>query len=312
MPVDEVVRERSVMAMASTARVLVADGSDREASLAMDAAVEVLRQVEATCSRFDPTSELSRANARPSGPHEASELLLEMVALAAAGHRSTGGRFDPRVLSDLEDLGYDRTFLEVEGDRGHLPERPSRPPWTPTVDVRRSQLDLCGEPIDLGGMAKGAAADLALRAMERIGVHGLVDVGGDGAASGPDGLGAPWSIGIEDPMGGAEPLAVFSLSTGGYATSSIRLRHWEVAGAPVHHLLDPATGRPGGADLQSVTVLASSGAAAEIAAKSAFLVGLSGIASHAEGQALACCWVDCDGHLRWSSAMAASLLWVRP
>jgi len=312
VPVEQIARELSTTAMASSVRIIAADGTEDEVTMALRAARGSIEEVEATCSRFDASSELSRVNARPSGPHEVSALLLEMVGLAVTGHQGTTGRFDPRVLGDLERMGYDRTFLEMNREGGHLAQRPPRGDWAPVVDPHRALLDLRGAPIDLGGVAKGAAADRALRAMAVHGVHGLVDIGGDGAVSGPDGLGAPWSIGIEDPDGQEEPVAVFALSRGGYATSSIRLRHWEIAGTAVHHLLDPVTGQPGGEGLRSVTVLAASGAMAEIAAKAAFLAGRSGIAQHADDESLACFWIDVEGRRSWSAAMTPSLIWVRP
>ena len=312
MLVDAVERVVVESAMASTVRLIASDGSDLEVGDAMSAALGAIRAVERTCSRLDPPSELSRVNAAASSRQEVSDGLLSMIALAVEGYRSTDGRFDPRVLSDLVQMGYDRTFVEVDDGRGEVAKRAPLAAWTPMLDLDRSQLDLAGQPIDLGGVAKGAAADLALQAMARHGVHGLVDIGGDGAVSGTDAAGAPWSIGIEDPIGDAEPIAVFVLSKGGYATSSTRLRHWQLAGERVHHLIDPSTGRPGGGGLRSVTVLATTGAQAEIASKAAFLSGSSGIARVAEDGALACVWVDGDGTTRWSSAMTASLIWVRP
>ncbi len=311
MPADLMERMVVDSAMASAVRIIASDGSDAEVTPAMASALAAIREVEATCSRFDPASELSLANARTTGCHEASGLLLTMISLAVAGYHSTSGRFDPRVLTDLERMGYDRTFTELEAASGSVGDRAALAPWSPVVDLEHGVLDLRGEAIDLGGVAKGAAADLGLAAMAAVGVHGLIDIGGDGAVSGPDAAGAAWSIGIEDPHGGSEPLAVFSLALGGYATSSTRLRHWEIDGAPVHHLVDPISGQPGGSGLRSVTVLAPSGSQAEIAAKAAFLAGVEGIAGHAAERALACFWVDDSGRSSWSDAFAPSLTWIR-
>jgi thiamine biosynthesis lipoprotein len=312
VPVEVVQREVVDAAMASSVKIIAVDGSDRSAGEAIASALDAIRGVEASCSRFDPASDLARANASPGARHVVSSLLVRIVALALEGYRSTGGLFDPRVIADLEQLGYDRTFVEVGAQEAHHVVRPPRGTWLPLIDVERDELSLQGEPIDLGGVAKGAAVDLALRAMAASGVHGLVDLGGDGAVSGPDALGAPWSIGIEDPAGGPDPVAVFTRSVGGYATSSTRIRRWEVDGVPVHHLLDPRTGRPGGSGLRSVTVLMPTAAKAEVEAKAAFLAGGDAIARHAARRSLACLWVDEDGAVGWSRAMAPSLIWFRP
>ena len=311
MPVDVVPRMVTDTAMASAVRIIASDGSDAAATAAMADALAVISVVERTCSRFDPASDLSRINAEGAGEQWVPHLLATMVATALVGYRSTSGRFDPRVLRDLEQLGYDRTFQEIGSAERPVLERSARGPWEPVVDLDRCVVDLRGEAIDLGGVAKGAAADHALQAMAARGVHGLIDIGGDGAASGPDAAGAPWSIGVEDPNGGSEPVAVFSISAGGYATSSIRLRHWEAGGETVHHLVDPTTGRSGGTGLRSVTIVAADGATAEVESKAAFLAGSTQIARHAADRSLACLWIDDQGTLAWSAAMADLLIWIR-
>ena len=312
MPVDVVPRMVTDTAMASAVRIIASDGSDEVVAKAMAAALAVIKDVEATCSRFDPASALSRVNAEGAGEQQVPHALAAMVATALIGYRSTSGRFDPRILRDLEQLGYDRTFQQIGSAERPVNERSVRGPWEPVVDLDRNVVDLRDEAIDLGGVAKGAAADRALAAMAACGVHGLVDIGGDGAVSGPNDADTPWSIGVEDPNGGSEPVAVFGLATGGYATSSIRLRHWEAGGETVHHLVDPATGRSGGAGLRSVTIVAPDGATAEVECKAAFLAGLADIGRHAADRSLACLWIDDQGALSWSAAMADLLIWIRP
>ena len=62
------------------------------------------------------------------------------------------------------------------------------------------------------------------------------------------------------------------------ATSGIGRRSWLAAdGAPAHHLLDPATGRPAYTGLLQVTALAPTALAAEVRAKAALLAGPDGV-----------------------------------
>ena len=303
-------------AMASTVRIFPCGGSARQRSEAVHDALAMVGEVEAACSRFDPSSALSKLNSDPWTPAKVPVVMAGIVAAASESHRSSSGRFDPRVIDDLEDLGYDRTFSSLDTDMVRpVPRRraeSSDQPWEPIVDEQTSVVDLKGERIDLGGIAKGAAADLALDVLSQSGLRGLVDIGGDGVANGVDEQGQSWSIGVEDPAGGADPVAVFSLSTGGYATSSVRIRRWSADGKPVHHLIDPTTGLPGGDGLLAVTVLAPSATRAEVASKSAFLSGSASIAEHAARDGLACLWIGDDGSINWSVAMAPHLEWVRP
>ena len=56
----------------------------------------------------------------------------------------------------------------------------------------------------------------------------------------------------------------------GAATSGTGGRRW---GEGLHHLIDPRTGRPADTDLAEVSVLAPTGADAEVLAKTALLLG---------------------------------------
>jgi thiamine biosynthesis lipoprotein len=56
----------------------------------------------------------------------------------------------------------------------------------------------------------------------------------------------------------------------GAATSGTGGRRW---GERLHHLIDPRTGLPANTDLTEVSVLASTGAEAEVLAKTALLLG---------------------------------------
>ena len=62
-----------------------------------------------------------------------------------------------------------------------------------------------GVEIDLGGIAKGFAVELAAGALRRRGLSGFIDAGGNqfmvGAPPGKRG----WSVGITDPRGARPP-----------------------------------------------------------------------------------------------------------
>ncbi len=102
--------------------------------------------------------------------------------------------------------------------------------------------------------------------------------------------GGPWRIGVEDPRGGDDPIAVLAVTDGACATSSIRRGRWQHQGETVHHLLDPRTGRPGGAGLLAVTVVDADPANAEVWSKTLFLAGAERITG-SPGKALAALWL---------------------
>ena len=139
----------------------------------------------------------------------------------------------------------------------------------------------------------------------------LLDAGGDIVVEGAPATGEPWHIGIENPAGGSTPVATVR-ATGRFAvaTSSTRRLRWIQAGRPVHHLIDPTTGEPGGAGLLAVTVAGPDPAWAEVWSKALFLEGRTGIAAFARSRGLAAWWVTADGDLEMTPAARVRTTWV--
>jgi len=283
---------------------------------AIRTSLEVFHAVERACTRFDPASPLMRANATPARWHRVPDVLYKALMEANSAHQRTVGRFDPRVLGDLIALGYDRT-LAFATDDIVTPERSvrrpgsqRRGPWHPRF--RGGSLEvLLGEAVDLGGIGKGLAVRWSSQELASHTANYMVEAGGDCYCAGVASDGNSWRIGIEDPSGGDEPLAVLSLSDRAATTSSIRLRHWRAGHETVHHLIDPRTGRPGGKDLVAVTVVGRDPAAAEIDSKVLFLAGRRQIASTARRHGIAALWVDVHGEVDSSENMSRYVLWQR-
>jgi thiamine biosynthesis lipoprotein ApbE len=62
----------------------------------------------------------------------------------------------------------------------------------------------------------------------------------------------------------------------GVATSGVNRRRWRAGGRPMHHLIDPSTGRPLAGGASQVTVFAPSVGAAEVAAKALLVAAARG------------------------------------
>jgi FAD:protein FMN transferase len=287
------------------------------AASALHRAQEVFHRVEAACTRFDPASPLMLANAAPRRWHRVPDELYLAVEEAAAAHRETGGLFDPRVLDVLRSWGYDRSLAFADRPDLPAPPRPApRPPghrpWRPRFSPQRRAVRLGADPIDLGGIGKGLAVRWAAAELAGCGAAALVEAGGDlhAAGAGPDGDG--WRVAVEDPRGGAEPVVVLRIADAACATSSVRIRHWRVAGRPVHHLIDPRTGAPGGTGLLAVTVVDPDPVHAEVWSKALFLAGRGAVRAVADSHGIAALLVDAGGTVGMSRAMRPHLLWQVP
>lgn len=280
----------------------------------VDAAWAAVRRefdaVDRAMSRFREDSEITllhRRRGRGDASAPVTRRLRAALALADRAGRVTGGRFDARVIVDLERLGS-------------VAVRQSWPGARRDQSSRRHQLDARGgtvallSPVDLGGLGKGLALRWATdRAAAILGGRGfLLEAGGDIASRATAG-GEPWVIAIEDPLGGPEPIATCTLPLdGAIATSSVRLATWrDPAGRAVHHLIDPSTGEPGGVGLRAVTVGAPDSAWAEIWSKALFLEGSRRIAEVARAQGLAAWWIDERGELSLTPAARQRTTWIR-
>lgn len=301
--------------MATDVSVLIAaePGQIEAANGAADACMAWFDEVDARLSRFRPESELCQLNNAGGAWFAASPVLYDVVEAAIRAARASGGLFDPTLLPQLEALGYDRDFAriarrEIAADGGASDAgndsnpHPLLPVWTaPTQAWQSVALDPDGQRIrmpadarlDLGGIAKGWAADVALVTWLDHYPGALVNVGGDLRASGGPQPGEAWSVGMRAPRAEAgrvdssapEWAASIRMSRGALATSGAARRWWRMGGEVRHHLLDPRTGRPmpiwTGAEVDAdahhrlamVTALGPSAERAEVAAKLALLRG---------------------------------------
>ncbi len=251
--------KRTFRAMGTDVELLLDAEPGERAEGALARAEAEFERLEQVMSRFRDDSELSRLN-RDGMITGASPDLVRVVGMALEAREKTDGRFDPTVHDAVVAAGYDRTFDAVEPNG--IAQTIAMPPRCGgSVLVKGLTIELQpGFRLDLGGIGKGYAAD---RVADLLAVVGpcLVNAGGDIAARG-----GAWPVGVTDEV-------TLELTRGGLATSGRDRRSWIRNGETRHHLIDPATGLPATETPIRVTVVAGSAAAAEVAAKTAFLGG---------------------------------------
>lgn len=288
------------------------DGGRRVAGAAREA-LQVFLDVQDTCSRFDPSSPLMRANARPDLWHRMPRECFDALRESYDAYVATSGRFDPRVHDTLVANGYDRSLPFSEGDVVtevlDKVETSQGGVWLPRFRRLGRRVNLGGRRVDLGGIGKGLAIRWASERLRRATPDFLIDAGGDCYASGAAGDGDGWMIGVESPSDPSRHLAVLGVRDMACATSSIRMRRWKAGDRQVHHIIDPATGEPGGYGLVSTTVVAEDPAWAEVWTKALFLSGRDRIADVCERLGLAALWVDVHERLHVSPGAEQFVVW---
>lgn len=229
---------------------------------------------EQQLSRFRTNSDLSRLNAAAGRAVVVPPALWAVIEVALDAARQSDGLVRPTVLDALEQAGYDRSFAELAPSG--TPASPAIRPadWRMIALEQRSHVVRlpAGVRLDLGGVAKGWAADQAVRRLAATG-PALVDAGGDIVVSGPLSDGSPWPIAIANPFVPDDALEMLLLTQGAVATSGRDYRHWQRGGIEQHHIIDPRTGQPAQTDVLTATIVGPSGPAVEMAAKVALILG---------------------------------------
>ena len=286
-------------------RLYAPTGQAAEAAVA--AARGELERLERKYSRFLDDSLATRIN-RSAGDPAGLELDDETAALldyADVAHAQSDGLFDPTS-------GILRRVWRF--DSGRLPEPDAVEALLPLIGWKKLRwerprlvLPVAGMELDWGGFVKEYAADRVAELCRSRGLrHGLVDLGGDLAVTGPHPDGAPWRVGIRDPRRPERAVASISLVGGAIASSGDYERFMIVDGRRYAHLLDPRSGWPV-EGLASASVTASHCLVAGTASTVALLRG-SGGPAWLESLGLPHLVVDASGRVGGTLASGGSLV----
>ena len=199
---------------------------------AIAAAYAEVALVQRLMSFHDAASDVSRLNrAAPDEPvpvHAHTAAVLQLAQRVAA---ASDGIFDIGCAARLVEWECLPASAAAVAARS-LPYAPDV-----TVMVRRPAPGW----IDLGGIAKGYAVDLAIDALHRAGVRSAcVNAGGDLRVSGSD----EWPVSVRDPRSPSRTGTVVRLCDEAMATSASYFSAKQHRGQPVCALVDGRTGQP--------------------------------------------------------------------
>ncbi len=215
------------------------------------------------------------ANHSAPEPAAVSDEAARLIAEALRYADETDGAFDPAIgaISTLWDItGSPR----VPSDDEIADALPFTDYHNVTVSGNAVTIAKKGTLLDLGGIAKGYAADLAVQIYQKYGVgSAILNLGGNVCVYGKKTDGSDFRIGLRDPLGAEnEYAAIISVSNTSVVTSGVYERFFESGGKTYHHLFDPKTGRPADNGLLAVTVVCESSAKADALSTALFVMGL--------------------------------------
>lgn len=262
--------EKTFPAMGTLHTVTIFDAEDPGA--AGDARAYLMELNRAwTC--FQGDSQISRIN-RAAGREAVSVDgdTLCVLQRAQRFHQLTGGAFDVTVgpLADLWRGAIQQGRLPSDEAVWEALELVDGRDLALDGDAQRVMLQKSGQRIDLGGIAKGYAADGLRRRLRQRGVRrALLDLGGTVAT-----LGCRLPVGIRDPFRpGGTPLGTLMLDDSCVVTSGVYERFVCIEGRRYHHIVDPRTGFPAQRGLVSVSLVGQDGTALDAMATAALILG---------------------------------------
>jgi FAD:protein FMN transferase len=260
--------------------VLYADNTQL-ADQALGKAMSRIAALDKALSDYDLESELSQlsqtsVNSGSSPPCvTVSNDLWSVLAQSQDLSRASGGAFDVTVgpLTKLwrrarrwKELPVEESLAAAKAAIGYTFLKLD--PQTKTAQLQKPNMRL-----DLGGIAKGFAAEEAVKTVVACGLpRVLVRASGDIVAADPPPGERGWRVGIA-PLNPDEPPTRFiEIAYQGVSTSGDARQHLVINGRRYSHIIDPRTGEcvPG---RSSVTVIANTGALADALATAASVLG---------------------------------------
>ena len=243
-----------------------------------------IAEIEGKMSLHLNTSEIAQVNAAAgSHPVQVSEDTFLVVQKAIEAAQLSDGAFDPTV-------GVLVTAWDIGGDNPRKPPQEEIDQLLPLIGYDRVTLDEnnytielqdAGMMLDLGGIAKGYAADETEKILRSHGVEkAIINLGGNVLTIGSRVDDTPWRIGVQNPeaeRGGH--VMIVGLEDKALVTSGPYERYLELNGTIYHHILDTKTGYPVDTDITSASIITDDSFLADALSTAVYSLGMeAGIA----------------------------------
>ena len=130
--------------------------------------------------------------------------------------------------------------------------------------------------IDLGGIAKGYAADELVKILKENNIKsGLINLGGNIYTYKKDKNDKPFNIGIQDPKEeNGQIFAIINVKNKSVVTSGNYERYFIKNGKRYHHIMDPKTGAPSESGIISSTIISDKSIDGDALSTATFILGV--------------------------------------
>lgn len=244
-------------------------------------AFEKIKEVQLSADFYDANSTVSKFNNAKAGePIPLDAHTEKIIKTALEVSEKTDGAFDI-TIAPVKELWDFKGESPTPPAMSLIEEKLAFVGWEKLLlntDAHTLTKTEDGVKIDLGGAAKGYAAEVAMEAMKNAGATwGILDLGGNIAIFGenPNNKDGLWQIGIQKPFEdtGQYGQTVTLKNSGAVVTSGVYQRYFTYQGKHYHHILNPRTGLPADTEADSVSIKGRSALLADCLSTACLVMG---------------------------------------
>jgi len=250
----------------------------KDAEAILDNCIKILKEIESKMSVNIHNSEVSKINQNAGAKEvQVSEDTFYVIKKGLHYAKISDGLFDISIgpLVKLWGIGTENAHLPSEEEIKRTLSKVGYKNIIVDDQSMTVKLKETGMSIDLGGIAKGYAADKLAKYLKSRNIKSaVINLGGNVYALGNNVNSRPWRIGIQNPFKERNTsVGIVKVSEKTVVTSGIYERYFEEDGKTYHHILDPFTGYPADNDLAGATIICESSTDADALSTAVFVKG---------------------------------------
>jgi thiamine biosynthesis lipoprotein ApbE len=280
--------KKAILSMGTVFEVSAYVSDKNKAEKAFNDVLKEVNRLDLLMSNYKEESELSKVNKNAaSEPTYCDNELAYIIEQSLQYSDITDGAFDITIgplmkkwgffkgqggIPDKEDLesvlesvSYKNIIIEEKIKKSLFRD----PSIVKTVSFKHPDTQ-----IDLGGIGKGYAVDMATRILKGNGINSaLINFAGNIYAYGTPPGKESWVIGLQHPRKSEGLLSSFEIKDKAVSTSGDYEKFFVIDGKRYSHIIDPRTGNPV-KDIVSVTIVADNATRADALSTGVFVLGL--------------------------------------
>ena len=253
---------------------------DTEANQVIKKAFDLIDDLEQKMSLNIADSEINQINqAAGKKPIKVSAATYEVIKKALDYAKLSQGAFDPTIgpLVELWGIGTDQAQVPGKEELNKRLKLVDYKQVKLYPQEKKVYLTTDKMSLDVGGIAKGYAADKVVDLLRKEGVDGAyISLGGNVSVLGTKPGDELWKIGIRDPKASdqGEVMASVELTDKTIVTSGNYERYFIEDGTRYHHILNPKTGYPARNKIISSTIVTDSSFEADALSTILYILGI--------------------------------------